>query len=48
MLKVKRVQVGSYLDALEAIGVVTRKGVRLGSFGFALQVIVKLHTDTAG
>ena len=43
MLKVKRVQVGSYLDALEAIGVVTRK-----ELGFALQVIVKLHTDTAG
>ena len=42
-LQVKRVEIGSYLDALEAIGVVTQK-----ELGFALQVIVRLHTDTAG
>ena len=43
MFQVKRVQIGSYLDAPEAIGV-----MELKVFGFALQVIVRLHTDTAG
>ena len=36
-------QVGSYLDALKAISVVTGN-----ELWFALQVIVGLHTDTAG
>ena len=41
--QVKRVQIVPYPDALKAIGVVTGN-----ELGFALQVIVRLHTDTAG